>query len=342
MSDLAVKMPAEWESHQRCWMAWPQNHGDWPIEIEKVQRNFLEIADAISHFEPLQMLVDPADFDSARRQVPANVELLVMELDDCWMRDMGPTMVRDGSAGLWGVDWQYNGWGKFPHDKDKLAAGRLLNELGLPVISSSLVNEGGAIHVDGEGTLVLTESVLFNDNRNPGLGKEEAEAELRRVLGAEQIIWLPRGLVDDDTDGHIDELMCFTAPGEILLLSSGDSSDANYPILQQAKDILANAKDAKGRSLSIRTLEQPPADYLNGVRLSRSYVNCYIANGAVVMPAYGASDFDQEAHAKVSQAFPDREVIQLDCSALVTGGGNIHCITQQCPTGSPGQEKPHE
>lgn len=338
MASSKFVMPAEWDTHQRCWMAWPQDHGDWPIEIEKVQRNFLEIADAISHFEPLQMLVDPEDFDYARRQVPANVELLVMDLDDCWMRDMGPTMVRNSEGQLAGVNWQYNGWGKFPHDKDKFVAERLLEELGLPKIESPLVNEGGAVHVDGEGTLVLTESVLFNDNRNPDLTKIAAEAELTRVLGAEQIIWLPRGLVDDDTDGHIDELMCFTRPGEILLLSSNDSSDANYPILQQAQDILADAKDAKGRGLKIRTLDQPPAAYLNGVRLSRSYVNCYIANNAVVMPAYGVSDFDQEALLQVGQAFPDREVIQLDCSALVTGGGNIHCITQQCPTGVNEQE----
>jgi len=258
------------------------------------------------------------------------------------MRDMGPTMVRSSEGELYGVDWQYNGWGKFPHQKDKRVAARLLDQLGISKMESPLINEGGAIHTDGEGTLVLTESVLLNANRNPGLSKVDAEAELCRLLGAEQIIWLPRGLVDDDTDGHIDEIMCFSAPGEILLLATDDKADANYVTLQQAREILESTRDTKGRSLTIHTLEQPPAAYLKGVRLSRSYVNCYIANGAVVMPAYGTSDFDQEAQAQVRQAFPGREIIQLDCSALVTGGGNIHCITQQCPAGQPAKEVPHE
>lgn len=335
-------MPAEWKAHQRCWMAWPQDHGDWPIEIEKVRRNFIEIADAIGHFEPVQIVVDPGELESARRQLPEAIELVSIELDDCWMRDMGPTMVRDADGGLFGVDWQYNGWGKFPHQRDKLVAQRLLTELGYPRLASGLVNEGGAIHTDGEGTLVLTETVLLNVNRNPGLTKAQAEAELQRLLGAEQIIWLPEGLVDDDTDGHIDEIMCFGAPGEILLLATEDSTDANYPILQRAREILENTRDISGRSLTIRTIQQPPAAYLNGTRLSRSYVNCYIANGAIVMPAYGIGDFDQDAQLQVSKAFPDREVIQLDCSALVTGGGNIHCITQQCPIGEHCKETTHE
>ena len=326
-------MPAEWEPHQRCWMAWPQDHGDWPIAMPKVLRNFVQIAEAIASFEPLQMLADPSEFESVRRRVPGGVEVVSMELDDCWMRDMGPTMVRDSQGQLCGVDWGYNGWGKFPHERDQYVARRLLKLHNIPVVSSALINEGGAIHVDGEGTCVLTETVLLNANRNPGLTKAEAEKELRRTLGAEQIIWLPRGLVDDDTDGHIDEIMCFTRPGAILLLTSSDPSDANYGILQEAREILAGATDAKGRKLQMQTLEQPPAAYLNGARLSRSYVNCYIANRGVVMPAYGASDFDQEARVQIQRAFPDREVIQLDCSALVTGGGNIHCITQQCPQG---------
>ena len=335
-------MPAEWEPHRLCWMAWPRDHGDWPVAYAEVVENFLSIADAIANFEPVQMLVDPADLKTAQRRAPAAVDLLSMELDDCWMRDMGPTMVRDHQGGLSGINWRYNGWGKFPHQHDQWVAKRLLEQSGYPLVDSFLVNEGGAIHTDGAGTLVLTESVLFNDNRNPGLDRVTAEQELRACLGVEQMVWLPGGLVDDDTDGHIDELMCFSSPGNMLVLSSSDAKDANYPILQQAQERLAGARDRGGRQWRITPIEQPPAAYLNGARLSRSYVNCYIANGAVVMPAYGVSDFDQEAQQIVGRACPDREIVQLDCSALVTGGGNIHCITQQCPEGEPAGELRHE
>ncbi len=331
MSEPTYLMPAEWERHQCCWMAWPRDHGDWPVAIEAVHRDFLQVLQAIAQFESVRVLVDPELEDEARRQLPPGTELIAIELDDCWMRDMGPTMVRNGHGKLCGVDWKYNGWGKFPHQRDQHVAQRLLERLQLPVLGSFLVNEGGALHVDGEGTCVLTESVLFNANRNPGLTRDQAESEVSRLLGIEKFIWIPEGLVDDDTDGHIDELMCFTAPGEILLLASSDPTDANYERLQEAHRRLSATTDARGRRLHIRQIEQPPAAYHQGVRLSRSYINCYIANGGVVMPAYGELEHDRAALSQLQAAFLGRRVVQVNCSALVTGGGNIHCITQQCP-----------
>ncbi len=320
-------MPAEWLPHLCCWMAWPHDHGDWPVDISRVRKNFTDVLMAIAEFEPVQMIVDPADRATAKQYLPGSVDLVEVELDDCWMRDMGPTMVRHRRSGeLYGIDWRYNGWGKFPHEKDQNVARRMLDALGYPAVRSDLVNEGGALHVNGEGWGVLTKSVQLNANRNPQWTIEAVELELQRTLGIDRCLWLQRGLVDDDTDGHVDELMCFTDSDKALVLASSDPADANYTILQQTRQAVGGLIGG-----GVTPVEQPPAAYLNDLRLSRSYVNLYIANGGIVMPSYNEADYDREAYRQVASCFPDRKVIQVDCSTLVTGGGNIHCITQQCP-----------
>lgn len=334
-------MPPEWHAHRRCWMAWPSNDDQWPCGLERASIAFAAITRAIARFEPVVVLVNPDQIDAAKLHLglsssPAStvsapgIQLMPMALNDSWMRDIGPTFVfSDGQ--LAGVDWGFNGWGKFPHELDALVAKNVLAATGIKRIESPIINEGGGIHVDGQGSVLLTESVQLNPNRNPGFSKADIEAELCRQLGVQQCIWLPRGVVDDDTDGHIDELACFVAPGKILALISDDPEDANYDILKINLDILQRAKDVNGQPFEVVTIRQPPARYLDGTRLSMSYINFYIANGGIVMPSYGEAEYDAEAKETMQRCFPEYEIIQVNCLDIVVGGGNIHCITQQEP-----------
>ncbi|MCG8609203.1 MAG: agmatine deiminase family protein [Pseudomonadales bacterium] len=352
-------MPPEWHVHRRCWMAWPSDDDQWPCGLERAAIAFAEITRAIARFEPVIVVVNPDQIESAKLHLglssrPASavsavddpilyhpdrvtdldaapgIQLMPMALNDSWMRDIGPTFVFVGRQ-LAGVDWGFNGWGKFPHELDALVAKNVLAAIGIERIESPIINEGGGIHVDGQGTVLLTESVQLNPNRNPGFSKADIEAELCLQLGVQQCIWLPRGVVDDDTDGHIDELACFVAPGKILALISDDPEDANYDILQTNLDILQQAKDVNGQPFEVITIRQPPARYLDGTRLSMSYVNFYIANGGIVMPSYGEAEYDAEAKEMMQRCFPEYEIIQVNCLDIVVGGGNIHCITQQEP-----------
>jgi agmatine deiminase len=229
------------------------------------------------------------------------------------------------------VNWRFNGWGKYPHPNDQGVARFILDHLGLPCLDAPLVLEGGAIHVDGEGTVLTTAQCLLHPNRNPGLSQAQIEAQLLTQLGAEKIIWLPAGLKDDDTDGHIDEIACFVQPGVVLALVGTDPADADYATLQRNLALLRAATDARGRPLQVVEVEQPAIAYQGERRLSQSYVNFYLANGGVVMPAFGYRDRDDRARAQLQELFPRRKVRQLPARELAHGGGNIHCITQQQP-----------
>ncbi len=325
-------MPAEWQAHKRCWMAWPCNESLWPEALAQAEQNYAAIANAIANFEPVTMLVRPEQYANARTLLTETIELKEWPLDDSWMRDFGPTFVHKKSTGeLAGVDWTFNGWGKFPHEQDQHLARKLLHELNLERFASPLVNEGGAIHVDGEGTIMLTRNVQLNGNRNPSLAPSDVEYHLKQALGVENFIWFDEGLAEDHTDGHVDQFACFTKPGHILALTTSDKSDPNYERLQINLEILRNSTDANGIPFAITTVEQPPSEWANGERLGKSYINFYIANGGVVMPSYGLSDFDSAALETVKACFPERGVAAVDCSVLVLGGGNIHCVTQQEP-----------
>ncbi|MCP5209553.1 MAG: agmatine deiminase family protein [Hahellaceae bacterium] len=327
----SFRMPAEWAKHTRCWMAWPCDEDQWDNGIDKARAAFARVAQAIATFEPVTIVCRPGHEATVKEYLQGQVEILAVDLDDSWMRDMGPTFVLDASGNKAGVNWVFNGWGKYAHDNDTQVATNILASIGVPRIDSALVNEGGGIHVDGEGTILLTETVQLNANRNPQWSKQDVEQELQHQLGVSKCIWLPQGVVDDDTDGHIDELACFVAPGKVLALITRDETDANYAILAENLRILRQSRDAKGRLLEVVTVEQPKATYNGGVRLSTSYINFYIANGGVVMPGYGDSKADAEAKRIISECFPARQVIQVDCRDIVVGGGNIHCITQQEP-----------
>lgn len=319
-------------------MAWPCRRELWGSHLEAACRAYAAVAGAIARFEPVVMLARPQDRDRAQALCPG-IEVLPAALDDSWTRDTGPTFLMNGEGGLAGVSWGFNAWGekhaRYRHDAE--LADRILDRLGLPRFQAPLVLEGGALHVDGEGTLITTDEVVLNPNRNPDLEREEAEALMRDYLGVERVIWLPGGLTDDMTDGHVDNLACFARPGLVLALASRDPRDSNYRALAENLERLRCARDAGGRRLEVIELEQPPERRLDGKRLSLSYINFYLANGAVVLPAFDAPRFDQAAFDTLAEVFPDRTLVQVPAAAIVTGGGGIHCITQQQPM--PGRDR---
>ncbi|MFT3929951.1 MAG: agmatine deiminase family protein [Spongiibacteraceae bacterium] len=324
-------MPAEWREHSRCWMAWPSNPAIWTRGMDNAFQNFAQVVKTILQFEPVTLLVNARDRAEARRLCGDQVEYWEYALDDSWMRDFGPTFVVNDKDELAGVDWRFNGWGKYPHENDRHVARFILEHLNIPRIEAPFVLEGGSIHVDGEGTVLTTEQCLLHPNRNPELSKADIEKLVLNYLGAQQIIWLPEGIADDDTDGHIDEIACFAAPGIVLALVANDKSDVDYAPLQRNADILREARDARGRKLDVITLEQPEIVMRGGQRLSQSYINFYIANDGVVMPAFGDRKRDDRARGVIAELFPRRRVVQIPARELAYGGGNIHCITQQQP-----------
>jgi agmatine deiminase len=286
--------------------------------------------------------------------LPANIRLVEISHDDCWMRDVGPTFVVNARGALRGVDWVFNAWGGlngglyFPWDQDDLVARKVLEIEGGDRYRAPLVNEGGAIHVDGEGTALVTEECLLNVNRNPTLRKPDIEAYLRSYLGVSTIVWLGKGVFNDETDGHVDNLACFAAPGEICLTWTEQTRDPQYRISLDAWERLNSARDAQGRRFKVHKIPQPGPLKMTareaqglvtregtrprepGLRLAGSYINFYIANGGIVMPLLDAKT-DRAAAAKLKRIFPKRRIVGVSAREVLLGGGNIHCITQQVP-----------
>ncbi|CAO3419791.1 agmatine deiminase family protein [Azospirillum argentinense] len=326
-------MPGEWERHTRCWMAWPCRPETWPEgAFDAAAAAYTDVARAISRFEPVTMVCDPADVADASLACGPGVEILPLPISDSWIRDTGPSFVTDGKGQLAGVHWRFNAWGgNYPDSaKDQEVGHLMLDHLGLRRFEAPLVMEGGSFHVDGEGTLLTTEQCLLNPNRNPNLGKAEIEELLKEHLGISSVIWLGEGYQDDETDGHIDEIALFVKPGVVMAITTDDPGDANFKAFQDNLDRLKRARDAQGRELEVIPVRQPARRDENGVRLTLSYTNLYIANGGIVMPAFEDSA-DDEAFRIVRRAFPDREVVQVPALDIVRGGGGIHCITQQQP-----------
>ncbi|QCO13834.1 agmatine deiminase family protein [Azospirillum brasilense] len=326
-------MPGEWERHTRCWMAWPCRPETWPEgAFDAAAAAYTDVARAISRFEPVTMVCDPADVADASLACGPGVEILPLPISDSWIRDTGPSFVTDGKGQVAGVHWRFNAWGGNYQDsaKDQQVGRLMLDHLGLRCFEAPLVMEGGSFHVDGEGTLLTTEQCLLNPNRNPNLGKAEIEALLKEHLGISSVIWLGEGYQDDETDGHIDEIALFVKPGVVMAITTDDPGDANFKAFQDNLDRLKRARDAQGRELEVIPVRQPARRDENGVRLTLSYTNLYIANGGIVMPAF-EDPADDEAFRIVRRAFPDREVVQVPALDIVRGGGGIHCITQQQP-----------
>jgi agmatine deiminase len=356
-------MPAEFEPHAGCWMLWPERPDNWRDAALHAQKAFAAVAAAISQFEPVTVGVSGTQFEVARQHLPTHIRLVELSHDDCWMRDTGPTFVVNTKGELRGVDWHFNAWGGlngglyFPWDQDELVARKVLEIEGADRYRAPLINEGGAIHVDGEGTALVTEECLLNANRNPQLRKPDIEAYLRAYLGVSTIVWLGKGVFNDETDGHIDNLACFAAPGEICLIWTDNTRDPQYRISLDAWQRLQSARDAQGRRFKVHKLPMPGPLKMTareaeglvcregtkpraaGERLAGSYINFYIANGGIVMPLLDPKT-DRAAAARLKRIFPDHKIAGVPAREVLLGGGNIHCITQQVPARGLKRQRP--
>ena len=325
-------MPAEWAAHERCWMAWPCRAELWGGCLADARAAYAAVARAIAVFEPVTMIAREGDAADAGAQCGPSVAIMPAPIDDSWMRDIGPTFVVSDGGEVAGVSWEFNAWGRKYRGfgDDAALAGLLLDRLGVRRFDAPFVLEGGAIHSDGEGTVLTTESVLLNPNRRMAGSRDAAEALLRDWIGAEKVIWLPAGLVEDETDGHIDNVACFAAPGRVLALAAPGPSDPNHAALAANLALLSAERDARGRRIDVVPLKQTTRVDTAGMPLAASYINFYIANDGIVMPSF-ASHEDDAAAATVRETFPGRRVVQVDARPIIRGGGGIHCITQQQP-----------
>lgn len=353
------RMPGEFERHSGCWMLWPERTDTWRLGARPAQAAFAAVAAAIAESEPVSVGVSARSYQAARAMLPPSVRVVELSSNDAWMRDVGPTFVVDGTGGVRGVDWIFNAWGGlggglyFPWDQDDLVAQKVLEVEGRDRYRAPFVLEGGSIHVDGQGTLITTEECLLNPNRNPHLDKGAIEILLHEYLGVTSVVWLGKGVHNDETDGHVDNLCCFARPGEVVLTWTDNRRDPQYAICRDAYARLAEARDARGRRFKVHKLVQPgplkrTAQEAAGVdsregtqarhggeRLAASYVNFYLGNNIVVMPLLDARH-DRAALATLRRIFPRRRVVGVPAREILLGGGNIHCITQQVPEGQRG------
>ncbi|MDR3600591.1 MAG: agmatine deiminase family protein [Desulfosporosinus sp.] len=338
-SNRNYKMPAEWVKHSRTYISWPvQASMCYPEDFEVVCLGYSEIIQAVAEFEPVTVVGNPAD-SAKLSQLFRNerIDFLFIEHNDAWLRDNGPTFLCHATGEIAGINWQFNAWGgKYaPWDLDDQVAPQILNSVGLKRFDAPLVMEGGSFHVDGEGTLLTTEQCLLNPNRNPELTREQIEAELRKFLNIRKVVWLKNGLDGDETDGHVDNIACFAAPGKILMQVCDDPEDANYALSQENLKILSEETDALGRNLEIIPIQQPPQLFAQDVRLTLSYLNFYFVNGGLILPVFGgkAEKTDQLAIQVLGNVFPERRIRTVNGLAIIREGGNVHCITQQMPAG---------
>jgi len=314
-------------------MGWP-HAPTWGEGVEAARLAFARVANTIAGFEPVAVLCRSEDRRGARRRLAGETDLIDAPLDDAWLRDSGPVFVRDDAGRVGGVAWNFNGWGdKFrPWANDRRLAAWLLERLELNCWQAPIVAEGGAFDSDGSGLLLSTEQCLLNPNRNPGIARGAVERALREYAGAEAVIWLPRGLEGDHTDGHVDQLAVFAGPGVVVIHACDEAGDANHAVTQAARERLREAAVAGGRDLHLVELPQPrPCTGTSGERLPLSYVNYYRANGGVVLPAFGQKRYDRTARDVVAELHPGCRVIQCPALDIVAGGGGIHCIAQPQP-----------
>ncbi len=339
-ASLGYRMPAEWAPHDRTWMAFPTANQtfDSAEHLDTARRAWAEVANTVVRYEPVTLVVNTGESEDARKYVSEQVELVERPLDDAWMRDIGPTFLTDGKGGLAATDWVFNGWGAqswASWENDQHIAEAVTGLTGVQRFASRLINEGGGIHVDGEGTVLVTETVQLGEGRNSDWTKEEVEAELHAQLGTTKAVWLPRGLTRDydefGTRGHIDIVASFVRPGVVVAHVQPDPAHPDHEVCKELVTILRTSTDAAGRQLEV--IELPAPTVLldeDGEPVDYSYINHYVANGAVVLCAFG-DPRDQQAADILGEAYPGRTVELVDAREIFANGGGIHCITQQQP-----------
>jgi agmatine deiminase len=329
--DAGFHMPAEWTPHSRCWIAWPTRKAIWGEHLQAAKRDYASVARAIAEFEPVCMLCPPEFVSEADEMTGPDIEVIAWDLEDSWMRDIGPNFLKNADETAVSV-FQFNAWGRKyrKYRKDAAMGHRMAEALGIRCFTSPIYMEGGGFCCDGEGTVLTTEQCILNENRNPGISKAEAEHELRQALGVEKVIWLPGDPLDDETDGHVDGLACFIRPGVVLAEVDPDPASEGHEIYMRNVNALQRATDARGRKLEVHHIETAKELGPVGDRFCGAYVNFYMANGGIIMPGYGTHT-DARARAVVESCFPDRRIAQIEINGLATGGGGIHCITQQQP-----------
>lgn len=334
-------MPAETAPHDRTWMTFPregQTLGAGAAEREAGYAAWTAVAHAVAEFEPVTMVVDPTESARARRMLGAEIEIVERTVDDFWMRDAGPTFVHDADGAVAAVDWIFNGWGgqewtDWSHDAG--LARFVAERAGVPVVSSLLVNEGGGIHVDGAGTVLVTETVQLDPGRNPLADRARVEAELRRTLGVTNVVWLSRGLTRDydafGTRGHVDIVATLPEPGRILLHAQRDPAHPDHAVTRTLREELVGARDAAGRPFEIVDVPAPATLRDDEGYVDWSYINHLVVNGGVIACAFGDERADAEAREILSAAYPGRRVVSVDARELFARGGGVHCITQHQP-----------
>lgn len=349
------RMPGEFERHSGTYMIWPERTDNWRLGAKPAQKVFTEVANAIGKYEPMTMVVSRSQYDNARNMLADYVKVVEMSNDDSWMRDCGATFVIDDKGTMRAVDWKFNAWGGlvdglyFPWDQDdkiamKMAEIEQVDRYRL----DDFILEGGSIHVDGEGTLITTEECLLSEGRNSHLTKEEIEKVLCETLNVQKVLWIPNGIYNDETNGHVDNICNYVRPGVVVLAWTDDESDPQYAISKAAYDYLSSVTDAKGRKLEIHKLYVPKpilitkeesegVDAIDGTlprqegdRLAASYANYYTGNGFVALPIFNDPN-DKKAVDLLQALYPDRDIIPIYAREILLGGGNIHCITQQVP-----------
>ncbi|HIF9358966.1 TPA: agmatine deiminase [Photobacterium damselae] len=353
-TELGFRMPGEHEAHDAIWMAWPDRPDNWRYGAKLAQKAFVDVATTIAKTTPVTMIVNESQYQNARHQLPENIQVIEMSTNDSWMRDIGPSYVVNDQNQRMGIDWEFNAWGGlvdglyFPWDKDDEVAAKVCNILGDASYRAPIILEGGSIHVDGEGTLYTTEECLLHPSRNVTLSKEEIEQQLKAHLGIEKVIWLPTGLHNDETNGHVDNIMHVVKPGEIALTWCEDPNDPQHEISKKALDVLLTERDAKGRQIIVHKLPLPGPLYITaeeavgidgsdgmerkvGERLAASYANYLITNKQIVYPLLDP-EHDDEVATLLSQLYPGYQINGVSAREILLGGGNIHCITQQIPS----------
>lgn len=362
-------MPAEYAKHKATIMIWPKRPGTWKKDQRKIKKTFANIIVEIAENELLYLIVENKDLEEAKEIIDIvckeqffskeiinrNIKFLDIPTDDAWARDTAPTFVINKNK-IKGITWKFNAWGGLydglykDYENDAKLATNICKVIDIEDIDAKdFVLEGGSIHTDGEGTILVTKACLLSKGRNPNLTKKEIEKKLLNYLGAKKVIWLERGIYNDETNEHVDNICAFISPAKVLLAWTDDVNDPQYKLSKSCIDILEKESDAKGRKIEVIKLPIPKkpiciqkedlADFVFeageaerevGERLAASYINFYICNKKIIMPIFNDEN-DQLAISIIKKSFKDRDIITINARDIILGGGNIHCLTQQIP-----------